>query len=57
MQKLKRNSIDFEEVKEQEQLLIGLLRTIGERYIAKGKEVYEALVDLENAFVRFNSKI
>lgn len=33
-------------------VVIGLFRTIGERYIEKGIEVYVALVDLENTFVR-----
>ena len=33
---------------------IGLLRTIGERYLEKGKEVFVVFVDLEKAFDRVN---
>ena len=33
---------------------IGLIRTIGERYIEKDKDVYAVFVDLEKAFDRVN---
>ena len=35
---------------------IGLIRTIGERYIEKDKDVYAVSVDLEKAFSRVNWK-
>ena len=35
---------------------IGLIRTIGERYIVKYKDMYAVFVDLEKAFDRVNWK-